>query len=267
MDSNLEKSNRLYLVFSLKTNYFGIDALSVKEIIKLPEITKVPNSKFGVRGMIKFRERVIPILDMRLRMGLTGLKEENAELVEFLKQKEQNHKDYINLLEHSIYDDVPFTKTFNPRECEFGKWYYSYRTENLVVSNLLEDFEQPHNKIHYFAKELIDLRDTGKKEEAINKFNKRKNLVLNRIVDLFGELFKQIENESTELAIIYELNDKLLSFSVDKVYKIVEVETSDIKELEGNLKNEAFDGLFEMDDKLVVLLNTKIFDTIIEGLF
>ncbi len=267
MEAYTGNKQNLFLIFSLKNNYFGINALSVKEIIKLPDITKVPNSASGVRGMIKFRDKVIPIIDMRLLMGLNSVYSENIELVETLKQREKDHNDYIQHLEDCLLNDKKFTKTFNPKECEFGKWYYSFKSENIVVTNLLEEFEQPHNMIHEFAQKLINMNSDHNHEIVLNRFNKEGKIKLNALIKLFHDLYEKISTETKELAIIYELGDKLLGFSVDKVYRIYSVTQSEIKELEGNLKNEAFDGLIDVNEKMCVLINDKIFYTELKDLF
>ncbi len=263
----MQTLQNLFLVFSLKENFFGINALGVKEIIKMPEITKVPNSPFGIRGMIKFREQVIPIFDMRLKMGMDSLIDENKNLITELQKREQDHKDYLADLEHSLYNDQPFNKTLNPRECAFGKWYYSYKTENLVIKNTLEEFEQPHNQFHELAKELIGLRNSGQKKLMLEKLNSEKGKRLSVLINLFSELYKQIQTETKELAIIFEVEDRLIGFSVDKVFRILSVESKDIKPLDGNLKNDAFDGLIDFNDKLCVLINNKVFGSEVINLF
>ncbi len=267
METIIEVMQNLYLIFSLKNNYFGVDALNVKEIIKLPDITKVPNPIFGVRGMIKFRDHIIPIVDMRLKMGMDSLREENFGLVETLKHREEEHNEYLNELENCLINNTKFTKTFDPKECPFGKWYYNFNSENIVVTNLLEEFEQPHNMIHEFAKKMISMNTTSSHEDVIKQYNRESKLRLNALVKLFHELYEKINLETRELAIIYELGDKLLGFSVDKVYRIVTVDENEIKELEGNLRNEAFDGLIEVNERMCVLLNNKIFDSALEGVF
>ncbi len=267
MDLHEKRSQNLFLIFSLKNNYFGINALSVKEIIKLPGITKVPNPVFGVRGMIKFREQVIPIIEMRLKMGMESLNEENTSLIEILKQREKDHHLYIEHLEECLLNDKKFTMTLDPKECKFGRWYYNFKSENIVVTNLLEDFEQPHNMIHEFAKNIVNAKTTQNNVIVMERFNKESKLKLNALVKLFNELYEKITLETRELAIIYEFGEKLLGFSVDKVFRIVTVLHEDIKELDGNLRNETFDGLIEVNDKMCVLLNNKIFDSELKVLF
>jgi purine-binding chemotaxis protein CheW len=56
--------------FKLKEEEFGVDILQVQEIIRMQEITHVPNAPDFVEGVINLRGRVIPIVDLRKRFGL-----------------------------------------------------------------------------------------------------------------------------------------------------------------------------------------------------
>ncbi|MCL1889660.1 MAG: chemotaxis protein CheW, partial [Desulfovibrionaceae bacterium] len=51
---------------------FGGDILKVQEIIRTMEITKVPRAQDFVEGVINLRGKVIPIIDLRRRFGLSS---------------------------------------------------------------------------------------------------------------------------------------------------------------------------------------------------
>ncbi len=58
-----------YLIFNTDNLKFGIDANTVVEIITSYSITFLPMLPDFVRGIINLRGQMIPILDMRLRLG------------------------------------------------------------------------------------------------------------------------------------------------------------------------------------------------------
>lgn len=67
-----ETSELLQLVsFKIGNEEFGVDILNVQEINKMTQVTKVPNSPDFVEGVINLRGRVIPVIDLRLRLGLS----------------------------------------------------------------------------------------------------------------------------------------------------------------------------------------------------
>lgn len=48
---------------------YGINILSVHEILKVIEITRLPNTPSYIRGVINLRGNVIPVVDVRERFG------------------------------------------------------------------------------------------------------------------------------------------------------------------------------------------------------
>ncbi|HZS11037.1 MAG TPA: chemotaxis protein CheW [Nitrospirales bacterium] len=62
-----------YVTCRIGLEEFAIDILCVQEINRLVEITKVPKAPPFVEGVINLRGRIIPVLDLRRRFGLSGI--------------------------------------------------------------------------------------------------------------------------------------------------------------------------------------------------
>lgn len=58
------------VIFMLAGEEFGIDIQHVNEIIRQQEITQIPRSARDIEGVINLRGRIIPILNLRERLGL-----------------------------------------------------------------------------------------------------------------------------------------------------------------------------------------------------
>lgn len=58
------------VVFMLNKAYYGVPILQVQEIVKMTEITELPNTPDFVQGIVNLRGKIIPIIDMRKRFGL-----------------------------------------------------------------------------------------------------------------------------------------------------------------------------------------------------
>ena len=59
-----------YLTFALADEEYGLEILKVREIISMMEITGVPRTPHHVKGVINLRGKVIPVVDLRLKVGL-----------------------------------------------------------------------------------------------------------------------------------------------------------------------------------------------------
>ncbi len=70
-DEKKESSELLQLVsFTIGNEEFGVDILYVQEINRMIQITKVPNAPDFVDGVVNLRGRVIPVIDLRSRLGM-----------------------------------------------------------------------------------------------------------------------------------------------------------------------------------------------------
>lgn len=67
-----ESSELLQLVsFMIGNEEYAVDILFVQEINRMLQITKVPNAPEYVDGVINLRGRVIPVIDLRYKLGLS----------------------------------------------------------------------------------------------------------------------------------------------------------------------------------------------------
>ena len=72
LETNLIETDELQLViFDLAEETYGVNIGSVREIIRMQEITKVPRTPDFVEGVINLRGKVIPVIDLRKRFGFT----------------------------------------------------------------------------------------------------------------------------------------------------------------------------------------------------
>lgn len=70
-ESKKDQKELLQLVsFKIGDEEFGVDILSVQEINRMSQITKVPNTPDFIEGVINLRGRVIPVIDLRVKLGM-----------------------------------------------------------------------------------------------------------------------------------------------------------------------------------------------------
>src|SRR6267378_4704839 len=55
--------------FRIGDETFGVKIGSVREIVRVPEITSVPNAPDTIEGVINLRGKIIPVMDLRKRFG------------------------------------------------------------------------------------------------------------------------------------------------------------------------------------------------------
>jgi len=66
-----------YSTFYVGKALCGIDVLHIQEINKINEITKVPQSPVYINGIINLRGRIITVIDLGKKLGLTPVQKNN----------------------------------------------------------------------------------------------------------------------------------------------------------------------------------------------
>lgn len=59
--------------FRIGTETYGVRIGSVREIVRVPEITSVPSAPDLIEGVINLRGKIIPVMDLRKRFGQTEI--------------------------------------------------------------------------------------------------------------------------------------------------------------------------------------------------
>ncbi len=66
----MAKTKDLQVVgFRIGTETFGVPIALVHEIVRIPEITAVPEAPTCVEGVINLRGKIVPVVDLRKRFG------------------------------------------------------------------------------------------------------------------------------------------------------------------------------------------------------
>jgi len=64
----MEKDHQV-VGFRIGNETYGVRIASVREIVRVPEITSVPNAPEAIEGVINLRGKIIPVMDLRKRFG------------------------------------------------------------------------------------------------------------------------------------------------------------------------------------------------------
>jgi|GEM_PF-558889 purine-binding chemotaxis protein CheW len=71
-----EATTGMYLMFALGNSQYGVEILKVRQIIPLIDAklmdTDLPNAAQALRGVIELRGEIIPVYDMRLKVGMVS---------------------------------------------------------------------------------------------------------------------------------------------------------------------------------------------------
>ena len=141
-DNEIIKEEFVQVVrFTIGEEAFAFDIFKVKEIIRMMEITKVPQTHNFIEGVINIRGTVVPIIDIRKRFGLSP--------------QEYNRKTRIIVVEIEvgiigfIVDTVLETRSI-PASCIEA-------TPTLITGGIDSEYIQGVAKLEYRLLILLDI--------------------------------------------------------------------------------------------------------------
>lgn len=120
-----------YIVVKFGDEQFGIDIKYIDNIVRMQRITRVPNVPAYIKGVINLRGEVVPVVSLRLKMGLE--EDEITKLTRIIIIKLENGE-VIGVLVDAVKEVV----TLDAREIEKVS-YDSGEEKNNFISGIGKD--------------------------------------------------------------------------------------------------------------------------------
>ena len=105
-----------FLTFLLGSEQYGVEILKVQEIIGLLPITRVPNTRSHVKGLVNLRGKVLMVIDLRLRFGMEAIEPTEESCIIFVRMRQvemglivDKVSDVLDIPEKDIDKDQTFS--------------------------------------------------------------------------------------------------------------------------------------------------------------
>lgn len=103
-DANEEQVNNEYLTFILGAEAYGVDILRVQEIRGWEMVTRIPNSPSFVKGVLNLRGAIVPVFDLRERIGLGSIEYSKETVVIVLRVKNRVSERSMGIVVDAVSD-------------------------------------------------------------------------------------------------------------------------------------------------------------------
>ena len=213
-------SDMPWVIVELNRQRFALPSAEVREIIPLSDTAFIPQLPERMRGVLNIRGRVLPVLDLRVRLGMQARPEEVARFCEMMQQREEDHRRWLAELSLALNERRPFNLTLDPHKCAFGRWYDVYRSPDPWVAGMLGKFDAPHRAIHQHGAEIEQLKQEGAFDRARRRMEERASSLLTAMVKLFAELRQLVTHVSRELAVILTGPNGLFAATIDAAVSV-----------------------------------------------
>ncbi len=103
---NAATESSQYLTFKLDQELYAVEISKVREVLELTAVTKVPRTPDFMRGVINLRGNVVPVVDMRLKLGLTQTEKTVNTCVVITEIDVEGEKTVLGALADSVQEVI-----------------------------------------------------------------------------------------------------------------------------------------------------------------
>lgn len=139
MDENkLEYRNEQYIVVKIGNEQYGIDIKSVDNIVRMQKITRVPKAQTYFKGVINLRGEIIPVMSIRLKMGLPEDEFTNLSRIIILKLDQHSAVGIIVDQVKEVVTLEEIEKVFNDKKGEKSSYIHGIGKYQGELVSLLD---------------------------------------------------------------------------------------------------------------------------------
>jgi purine-binding chemotaxis protein CheW len=257
----MEEYSYPWVIFTLHHERYGVATPYIRNMVAMPEVTKIPDAPAYVRGAIKIRGQVTPLIDLRNRLGMGSFLDTIRAQQDMLKQREQEHRNWLLELENSVRENRPFTLATDHHKCKFGQWYDSYTPKSYEEGQFLRKFALPHKRIHEVAIHVEAFIEKGEQDKALQLIADTHDGELAEMIDLFAQFGKIAQEQANkEITIILEADNARTAIAVDSIITVEKLAEGSIEPMpdfgggsEASLTTRIAKGA--KDKELIILLD------------
>lgn len=241
-DKLTESEELPHLVFKVRENYYAVDSKNVTSIMQYEGSEKLPNSPPEMVGIVIFREKAAPILDLRAVFRLPTIDQEYEEFVRMIDQRKADHVHWVSELERSVETDEKFKLTTDPHQCAFGRWYDNFKIDNNAIMFHLGKIKEPHENLHHAAIKLLRCKEENSTPEAqeacqANVMSDLKGKYMPTVLELLEEAKELFKNSYKKMVIMIG-EENPVGLMVDEVLSVEYLEKGDTLDALGTNRSE-----------------------------
>lgn len=117
-----------YLTFTLKKDIYALDISSVREVLELTPITRIPRTPKFMRGVINLRGHAVPVVDMRLKFGMSRTEDTINTCIIIVEVSFDGESTIMGALADSVREVVELTENMIEQAPRMGT---SIKTEYI----------------------------------------------------------------------------------------------------------------------------------------
>ncbi len=147
-----------YLIFQLGNELYAVNVFYLLSILELTKITKVPQAPSYMKGVINLRGSVLPLIDTRLKFGMTETEITPSTCILVFEIKKENETIKFGALVDSVAEVVELNKNQIMPPPTLGLRYKTSFVDGMATLN--DNFVMILNVEEIFSYEdIVDIQE------------------------------------------------------------------------------------------------------------
>ena len=140
-----------FLEFNIGKEKYGVELLTVIEVISIPETTPLPNSPRYIRGVMNLRGQIITVVDLRTKLNIDPLENQNESATIIVK---------VNNIQIGVIVDS-INKVINVNSSELAEIVSTTKNKNSKFINSI--WKSPEDYLVFLLnfEKLLDLEEVA----------------------------------------------------------------------------------------------------------
>jgi len=240
---------------------YGFHIEVVREILRVGNITHVPEAPSYVIGIFSVRNSLLPVVDIRKLFGLASMIEEMTRRAEEFRN---NTTVWFMDYEISVKSGVSIMADVDMLKINFIKWAEKFRTSSELISKSIQDIKVLYNRIEIDALRYFDFQKKNSAENSMKFFEQEFMQYSKLLLSKFQELVLNFEKEISEdqRIMVIEIGGIQTGVLVDSMRQVIMVPENIIDQppsILSSQKSECLEGIVKIDGgkKLILLVDEK----------
>lgn len=249
------------VTFLVEDEEYAFPIETVREVLRVGNITEVPNAISYVVGILTVRNSILPVIDIRKLFGMKLLVD---ELTKDLEIMEKISKQWVDSFRQSIALGTGLRSEIDAENTQLGKWTNNFRTASEGIGKAVLDLRYSNFKLYEIGKSIASNSKTRSIDENIKAVDANLIPIYKQLELKFEQMKDSIRREISEdqRILVVEIKGKPVGILVDRMQQVIRVPKTTLENPPSILssdKSEALKSIVKIDEgkRIILLLNEK----------
>lgn len=211
-----------FVTFRVQSKRYAVPIEAVAEMTQIHDVHPIAGAPSWILGMMRLRNSVVPVLDLRGRLGLPQLQQEIDAALADLALHRQRHIDDVLAPKQ---DAIGLGRV---EDCPLRLWIQAREGDEGPVGSLLSRLRDPDQRLHALVESRHALESRSEHEEARRLLLRAENAELREMREACEGVARELRSRSKQMVVILRGLRENLGIAVDHIDSVASVDADQI---------------------------------------